>query len=1126
MPTWKERACVRDTDSCSSHGTCNSDGECVCDASYYGTLSECDTFCSGEISETGHCHYDDVYYIGGMVSEGYAYADEIKSVMRLSVELVNNYTDGWFDTVDHVQFELLIEDSKCTMSGGEDAMKVLNDWSINVSESGKTLDGAVGATCSDASKGAARYGNTIYTTQLSYLSTSVDLSDKDEYIYFGRTCYTDDIQAKLLVDVIDNLGIVPFISVVHGPGAFFNSLSDSIVSYYEEKGHIVLQAIEVQPSVSVQDYMDALDMLASLGTPATVLVFSPEEVAKILAAADEHPADVFRDNAMVWVGIENWVNIDDAFWNRQGMLGIYSPYLPPGDGSDIPSRFIDLWEQLDPSIYTDGDGDRSALSEGAMFAADAVFALALAFQQLVKEETGLEGDLLKKHTFTVLTELISFEGVSGYVNFLSNGNRDIPIYGIVNHGRDSWIQNGYVDATGTFIDDYSLLLWPDNSTGKLNGNEQLPLYCPAGSEPILVSSNPVQYSCSQCDTGEYKPEAGSHSCSRCPEGTSCDQLGVVIPCISPGYWRADPASDHSTGSSLGDFDNYKVYSCDFDSGCLGGCALNDTCSVGRIPSSVSCGVCADDYYLTFDGACLKCSSGDSYSPTDVSVIYICAVLSIGVGYFFLLKTLTKQKVNAVVASILSENLRAGSKDVTDTRPHLLLHVTSMAKRVGTTANITQKNFRDVTITGKIVLAFLQVMGAFFLLDLRDKSGDSGLYEFFPSYNFNVFRGNEHFIACSGVSSQIPSYYFIVLNAFFIPLLIVLIFGVTSFIFGWYYSSKIHHARRQKRIENPNEKYSGTIESLQNIRSTELNLQIRTIFCRVALWICLLIFPSVSSIMLSVFNCRDFGNSGTFIRVDNSVSCEDAEYSAYFTLAVVGIVIYIVGIPVFFFYAIRHRQDSMWESSSNFLHHGFSNEWKYYEIFDLLRKLLITSVSQFVGAPSSPSQVLFLLVVDLGALYLLASAKPYQNRYDDHLSTALTLIECCAFLYAFVIVSGVSETEDYNEVAMSNTLLFVIVFGLLVMTPYNFIMKIDYFKSRIDACFSKIVDPPVSRVRSFTQQGWKPSDNDSLSSADSMLDRHLPPISEDFRGASIGMTPLSSKSQAGDNTVNSPLTHDI
>ena len=148
--------------------------------------------------------------------------------------------------------------------------------------------------------------------------------------------------------------------------------------------------------------------------------------------------------------------------------------------------------------------------------------------------------------------------------------------------------------------------------------------------------------------------------------------------------------------------------------------------------------------------------------------------------------------------------------------------------------------------------------------------------------------------------------------------------------------------------------------------------------------------------------------------------------------------------------LHRQQENGWEGSARFLHHGFVAEWKYYELFDLVRKLLLTSVSQFVASPSSSSQVLYLLLVNSAALFFITNAKPYINPKDNFLSTFLTFVECCAFLIALLIISEIAETEGYDKTALFNTLLALIFVGLFAIAPYTFFMKIDYCREKISA----------------------------------------------------------------------------
>lgn len=144
-PTWAERDCTDRTDSCSSHGHCNSTGSCICDAGYSGSET-CDLYCDGEIV-ANQCRANKILYIGGMVAYQYAEAEEYKANMRLAVDLINNKTDGWFDNATaQVHFILQLNNSGCDSAQAVMCLDDQNDWSLH--HQGVVLDGLIGAECS------------------------------------------------------------------------------------------------------------------------------------------------------------------------------------------------------------------------------------------------------------------------------------------------------------------------------------------------------------------------------------------------------------------------------------------------------------------------------------------------------------------------------------------------------------------------------------------------------------------------------------------------------------------------------------------------------------------------------------------------------------------------------------------------------------------------------------------------------------------------------------------------------------------------------------------------------------------------------------------------------------------
>ena len=96
-----------------------------------------------------------------------------------------------------------------------------------------------------------------------------------------------------------------------------------------------------------------------------------------------------------------------------------------------------------------------------------------------------------------------------------------------------------------------------------------------------------------CSPRFYKPP--QLECQECPaEGLVCDRIGIKIPSLAVGYWRANPASEN--------FGLYPIYGCDSNA-CIGGNASQHLCRKGH--SGVLCATCKPDYVLQF-GVCTSC----------------------------------------------------------------------------------------------------------------------------------------------------------------------------------------------------------------------------------------------------------------------------------------------------------------------------------------------------------------------------------------------------------------------------------------------------------------------------------------------------------------------------------------
>ena len=149
------------------------------------------------------------------------------------------------------------------------------------------------------------------------------------------------------------------------------------------------------------------------------------------------------------------------------------------------------------------------------------------------------------------------------------------------------------------------------------------------------------------------------------------------------------------------------------------------------------------------------------------------------------------------------------------------------------------------------------------------------------------------------------------------------------------------------------------------------------------------YPVLSANIMGAFNCRDLGtHTGVYLRGDFALSCESDTYRAVRLVAIVGIIFIPIGVPVFFAVLIFYRDSHWLKQPSFFLHGHFLPRWRYFEVLDLVRKLVLTSLAPYIGEVDSTTQCLFLLVVDTASLVLLAFSRPYQISRDDFLSLVL------------------------------------------------------------------------------------------------------------------------------------------
>lgn len=73
------------------------------------------------------------------------------------------------------------------------------------------------------------------------------------------------------------------------------------------------------------------------------------------------------------------------------------------------------------------------------------------------------------------------------------------------------------------------------------------------------------------------------------------------------------------------------------------------------------------------------------------------------------------------------------------------------------------------------------------------------------------------------------------------------------------------------------------------------------------WVALFLYPTVSKTILMIFNCQEIGDT-RYLVVDRRIVCYNSTWAIFGVIAMAGVVVWVVGIPFFFWILIRLAQD--------------------------------------------------------------------------------------------------------------------------------------------------------------------------------------------------------------------------
>ncbi|GBG26330.1 PRA1 family protein B6 [Hondaea fermentalgiana] len=211
------------------------------------------------------------------------------------------------------------------------------------------------------------------------------------------------------------------------------------------------------------------------------------------------------------------------------------------------------------------------------------------------------------------------------------------------------------------------------------------------------------------------------------------------------------------------------------------------------------------------------------------------------------------------------------------------------------------------------------------------------------------------------------------------------------------------------------------------RTAEARNDLSSSTWRTAAFLLFLVFPSVNTTIVQTFVCDSFEDGSRTLRFDYATDCDDMGWIWQYAVAMS--ILYVLA-PVALFAALIAKSSKPSVEGASFLHELYYDEEKhgqrqknrlrrYFEVFELLRKYLLTSVVMLV-ADGTLAQLAFAFMITFLATISQTMLRPYVRMQDNILATIVhsqLFFVLCAFLMTPVV-----DDIDALEIAVICVLL--------------------------------------------------------------------------------------------------------
>ncbi|KAG6449197.1 hypothetical protein O3G_MSEX005931 [Manduca sexta] len=478
---------------------------------------------------------------------------------------------------DTYGLEMAVDFIKGSISNIDDA-----EYACNATAVRKVISGVVGAASSVTSVQVANLLRLFKIPQVSFFSTSPELSNKARFEYFTRTIPSDLHQVRAMVEIVKKLGW-SYVSIIYEESSYGIKAFEELEALLARNGICIAVKEKLVKDSGVADeraYDEIVQKLLTKPRARGAIIFgSDQEVAGVMRAVERGNAT----SSFSWVGSDGWsARSLVSEGNERAVEGTISVQPQANDvkgfkeyflGLNVKNNkrnpwFVEFWEDHFQCRYpgsprTPYNGQYSHTCSGLerltdnnteferqlQFVSDAVMAFAYAIRDMhgavCAGRPGLCDAMRPASGADLLRYLrkVNFIGLSeDEFHFDSNGDGparyNILHFKQVTRGVYRWENVGqYLDGELQLNLDKIQFKWGERRPPESVCSAE----CELGQAKQYVEGESCCWHCFNCTQYEIRSPYVETACMVCPRGTLPDPTRTQCRQIPEAYLRPDSA---------------------------------------------------------------------------------------------------------------------------------------------------------------------------------------------------------------------------------------------------------------------------------------------------------------------------------------------------------------------------------------------------------------------------------------------------------------------------------------------------------------------------------------------------------------------------------------------------------